>query len=434
MNGFLNRFVELVQSYGIIGLISLSFAESSFFPIPPDVLLLPMAFMNRSLAILYALLTTLSSTLGGIFGHFLGRKFGKPLLKKLFKEDKIEKVENYFNKYGGWAVGIAGFTPIPYKIFTISAGAFGVRLSIFTVSSLIGRGARFFLEGLIIFFFGDTAKFYLTNYFEIITISLTLFIALIYYIVRKVSKGKNPLYMVIVKRIKRIMDAVSRLHKRYKKYDEAAFILYTSISISFIMLFSFLELSDDYFERGSWAFDIKIMDMVLRNRNQILNKFFIAITSIGNFNCMFILTIAVMIILAYKNRKKLSLYFAINTTGVWIFNELLKIIFKRTRPTGLNIIKVRGYSFPSGHAMIFLCWSIILIYILYIIKLKKEKFYLYSIVLIIISFAVGISRIYLGVHYPSDVVAGWISGMLWASSSIAIHRMLMYKGEFKYKK
>lgn len=434
MNAFLNRFVELVQSYGIIGLISLSFAESSFFPIPPDVLLLPMAFMNRSLAILYALLTTISSTLGGIFGHFLGRKFGKPLLKKLFKEDKIEKVEDYFKKYGGWAVGIAGFTPIPYKIFTISAGAFGVRLSIFTISSLIGRGGRFFLEGLIIFFFGDTAKYYLTNYFEIITISLTLIIALIYYVMKKISKNKNSSYMFIVKSIKRITDGISRLHDRYKKYDEAAFILYTSISMSLIMLFSFLELSEDYFERGSYAFDIRIMKMVFKWRSQILNRFFIAMTSLGNFNCMFILTIAVMIILFYKNRKKLSLYFAINTTGVWLFNELLKKIFKRTRPSGLNIIKVSGYSFPSGHAMIFLCWSIMLIYILYIIKLRKEKFYLFSTILLLIAFAVGFSRIYLGVHYPSDVIAGWIAGILWASSSIAIHRMLMYKGEFKYKK
>lgn len=427
MSEFLNRFIQLVQSYGIIGLISLSFAESSFFPIPPDVLLLPMAFMNRSLAILYALITTLSSTLGGIFGHFLGRKFGKPLLKKLFKEDKIEKVENYFKKYGGWAVGVAGFTPIPYKIFTISAGAFGVRLSIFTVASLIGRGGRFFLEGLIIFFFGDTAKYYLTNYFEIITILLTLVIAMIYYIMKKMSKSKNASYMIIVKRIKKLTDSISGLHNRYKKYDEAAFILYTSISISFIMLLSFLELAEDYFERGSWAFDIKIMNIILKWRNQILNKFFIVITSLGNFNSMFILTIAIMIILVYKKRKKLSLYFAISTLGIWQLNELLKNIFKRTRPEAFNVIKVTGYSFPSGHAMIFLSWSIMLIYILYIIKLKKEKFYLYSTLLILTSFAVGISRIYLGVHYPSDVIAGWIVGLLWASSSIAIHRIFIFK-------
>ncbi|QCX32388.1 phosphatase PAP2 family protein [Caloramator sp. E03] len=431
MNEFLNRFVELVQSYGIIGLISLAFAESTFFPIPPDVLLLPMAFMNRSLAIIYALLTTISSTFGGIFGHYLGRKFGKPLLKKLFKDDKIKKVESYFKKYGGWAVGIAGFTPIPYKIFTISAGAFGVKLSIFTLSSLIGRGARFFLEGFIIFFYGDTAKYYMTNYFELITFTLTLLIILIYYAVKKINVNTNLINNRIINKIKMFTNRLSTFHKKYKKYDEAAFILYSSISISFIALFAFLELGEDYFERGSWNFDIKLLNIAIQNRSESLNKIFIAITALGNFYNMIILTIIVVLLLIYFNKKKLSLYFAINTIGVWLFNEFLKQIFKRKRPIGNWLVKASGYSFPSGHAMIFLCWSIVLIYILFALKLKKSKFYVFSLILIITAFFLGFSRIYLGVHYPSDVIAGWTAGILFASSSIAIHRILIYKGEVK---
>ena len=100
MSDFLANFIEFVRAYGVVGLAAVSFAESSFFPIPPDVLLIPMAFMNRRLALLYALVTTISSVFGGIFGHIIGRKLGKPILRRFFKEETINKVEDYFKKYG----------------------------------------------------------------------------------------------------------------------------------------------------------------------------------------------------------------------------------------------------------------------------------------------------------------------------------------------
>ena len=120
MSDFLANFIEFVRAYGVVGLAAVSFAESSFFPIPPDVLLIPMAFMNRRLALLYALVTTVSSVFGGIFGHIIGYKLGKPILMRFFKEETTNKVEEYFKKYGGWYIAVAGFTPIPYKAFTIS--------------------------------------------------------------------------------------------------------------------------------------------------------------------------------------------------------------------------------------------------------------------------------------------------------------------------
>lgn len=243
VNDILTNFIQVLQAYGVIGLITLSFAESSFFPIPPDVLLIPMALSNRKLAIVYALVTTVASVLGGIFGYMLGRKFGKPLLKRLFNEDKINKVQYYFKKYGGGSVAIAGLTPIPYKIFTISAGVFNLRLSIFIISSVFGRGIRFFAEGLFIFLLGDVAKSYLDNYFEIITIGITIFLIIAYYIWKMLKgagivQGTGIIAYFKGKNYYKVYDFLLK----YKKYDEVGIYIVASFCLFLLLLFIFLEL------------------------------------------------------------------------------------------------------------------------------------------------------------------------------------------------
>ena len=126
-------------------LFFLAFAESSFFPIPPDVLLIAVCFAKPSSSLWFAFVTSVGSILGGAFGYFIGIKGGRPLLVKLFKEDKITVVDRYFEKWGIWAVLIAGFTPIPYKIFTIASGAFRMNFKKFILASAISRSARFFI-------------------------------------------------------------------------------------------------------------------------------------------------------------------------------------------------------------------------------------------------------------------------------------------------
>jgi len=239
---FIINFIQLLQAYGVIGLITLSFAESSFFPIPPDILLIPIVFANRKLAIIYALVTTAASVLGGIFGHMIGRKFGKPLLIRFFKEDKIIKVQNYFEKYGGWAVAIAGLTLIPYKIFTISAGVFNVRLSIFILCSIIGRGIRFFSEGLFIFLLGDAAKYYLENYFEIITIGITILCAMLYYVWKKLKDTGIVKGTGIIAYLKSKYYKIYEFMLKYKKYDLIGIYIVASACLFLLFLFIYLEL------------------------------------------------------------------------------------------------------------------------------------------------------------------------------------------------
>ncbi|MDG6778008.1 DedA family protein [Thiomicrorhabdus sp. zzn3] len=126
----------------------ISFAESSFFPIPPDVMLMPMALAKPQQAFRYAWITTLFSLLGGLLGYAIGYWLLDviwPLIESLNYVDKFRQVEDFFAKYGVWIVFAAGFSPIPYKLFTISAGATGMALLPFIVASFVGRGARFFL-------------------------------------------------------------------------------------------------------------------------------------------------------------------------------------------------------------------------------------------------------------------------------------------------
>lgn len=136
-------------------LAALSFAESSFFPIPPDVMLIPMSIERPERAWRFALLTTLSSVLGGIAGYLLGWlafEAIEPALHYLGYWDKYLMVRDWFGRWGLWVVFVAGFSPIPYKLFTLSAGALSMMFLPFVLVSLIGRGARFFLVAFLVRF------------------------------------------------------------------------------------------------------------------------------------------------------------------------------------------------------------------------------------------------------------------------------------------
>lgn len=158
------------KPYGSLGLFTLAFTEASFFPIPPDLLLITLSLADPSLALWFALITTIGSTLGGVFGYLIGYIGEHAILEKFFSPKKIEKVHNLFNKYEAWAIFIAGFTPIPYKVFTIAAGVFYVNLKKFIIASFFSRGLRFFLEAVLIIVYGDFILDFLTKYFDILSI------------------------------------------------------------------------------------------------------------------------------------------------------------------------------------------------------------------------------------------------------------------------
>lgn len=150
-------------------LAAMSFAESSFFPIPPDVMLAPMCLAQRRLAWRFALVTTVTSLLGGLAGYGIGFflfESIEPWLRESHYWDAYLTGRQWFDEWGIWAVFIAGFSPIPYKIFTIAAGAAALALPGFVVASLIGRGARFFLVAGLIVAGGERVAEVLPRYVE----------------------------------------------------------------------------------------------------------------------------------------------------------------------------------------------------------------------------------------------------------------------------
>ncbi|HZY64580.1 MAG TPA: YqaA family protein [Rubrobacteraceae bacterium] len=164
--------------YASLALFILAFWESSFFPLPPDPLLTAMAVAEPRNALLFALICTTASVLGAALGYFIGKKGGRPVIYRLFKEPKVRAAEKLYQRYDVWAVGAAAFTPIPYKVFTITAGIATLRFWPFIFVSIAGRGARFFLLGLAVYFFGPAIQTAIDQYFELLTISFLVLLVL----------------------------------------------------------------------------------------------------------------------------------------------------------------------------------------------------------------------------------------------------------------
>ncbi|MBQ27831.1 MAG: cytochrome B [Nitrospiraceae bacterium] len=163
--------------YAVWALFFIAVAESSFFPIPPDILLIALVLNDPDRGMYLATVTTAGSVIGGGIGYFIGFWGGRPILKRFVAENIIGRVQRQFDRYGGWAVGIAGFTPIPYKIFTIASGAFALKLSVFVVMSLAGRGGRFFAVAGSIKLFGAQMVELIERYFNIGSLVLIVVIA-----------------------------------------------------------------------------------------------------------------------------------------------------------------------------------------------------------------------------------------------------------------
>ena len=162
------------SDWSSILLFLLAFSESIFFPIPPDPLLMAIGIAKPDSAIWLAGLVTVGSVAGAFVGHTLGRKLGRPVLNRFVSDRKLGQAESLFDKFGVWAIIIAAFTPIPYKVFAILAGVMKLPVRPFLIASLIGRGARFFLIGVLIFVFGESIQTFFDDYFMWITIAVGL--------------------------------------------------------------------------------------------------------------------------------------------------------------------------------------------------------------------------------------------------------------------
>lgn len=163
-----------------VALGTVSFVESSFFPIPPDILLIPMVVAKRSLWWVYAALCTLTSVLGAYLGYFIGAvlftTIGQQVLGFYGAEHSFERFVGWYDQWGGWGIFLGAITPFPYKVLTIFSGTVGFDLLQFTLVSIVGRGLRFFIVSGLLYWFGEPIRIFIEKRLGLM---LTLFTILL---------------------------------------------------------------------------------------------------------------------------------------------------------------------------------------------------------------------------------------------------------------
>ncbi|MFI3315070.1 MAG: VTT domain-containing protein [Rikenellaceae bacterium] len=175
------------SKWGAYALFFLAFAESSFFPIPPDVLLIALCLGLTTRSFRYALIATAGSVAGAAAGYAIGHyawiasdggmtQFANFFFNNVpgFTMQVYEEICNWYAKYDFWVVFTAGFTPIPYKVITITSGVFDINFMIFIIASIVSRGARFFIIGTLIWKFGAPIKVFIDKYFNILALAFTV--------------------------------------------------------------------------------------------------------------------------------------------------------------------------------------------------------------------------------------------------------------------
>ena len=175
-------------SYALPVLFIISFVESSFFPIPPDILLIAMVVASPVGWFRFACVCSVGSVLGGMFGYLIGYQFmdliGNHIVAFYHFQEKWDKIGLLYDKYNAWAVAMAGFTPLPYKVFTLSAGAFKINFPTFVLASALSRSARFFLVAALMYKFGPPFKILIEKYFNIFTIVFMILLVLGFFILK----------------------------------------------------------------------------------------------------------------------------------------------------------------------------------------------------------------------------------------------------------
>ncbi len=174
--------------YGTWALFVIALCESSFFPVPPDVLLIALSIALPRKSLRYALVCSVGSLLGGCFGYLIGLQLmasvGDPIVRFYGLAEKYEYIQMLYAQYDAWAVGIAGFTPIPYKVFTITAGAFRINFIVFLIASAVSRSARFFLVGGLIYVLGPRIQSFIERYFNVLAIAFVISLILGFVVIK----------------------------------------------------------------------------------------------------------------------------------------------------------------------------------------------------------------------------------------------------------
>ncbi len=427
MANWITSTAHLFMQYGMAGLFVLSFVEASFFPIPPYLLSIPMTLANPQMGLIYALVGVAGSVLGGFLGYAIGFRLDRPLLLRIMKPEILDKVENSFSKYGAWAIAAGGLTPIPFKFFTIAAGVFRIRLVSFIPASTIARSIRFIGEAVLLMLYGRKALHFLEHslgWVHLAILSIGMLVLVLSWRTCLIQKKVLPW----------LQKVAHSWAARFAYLWQSVFIIgkfsWYLISGATLTVFGFLffaKFASELLEKELTGFDQITGQGIILFRSSWLTPIMRLITSLGSTDWVIAVIIGMTLLGAYYHYRLEILGLHICVVGALTFSQTLKFSFHRARPGLPWLAPASGYSFPSGHALISLAlYGFIAYLILRNLKWPRGRILLAGGILFI-PLLIGISRVYLGVHYPSDVVGGWAVALGWMGTCIAGTEFLYFK-------
>ncbi|MCR4431262.1 MAG: VTT domain-containing protein [Tepidanaerobacteraceae bacterium] len=420
---FLAGMKDFFLQNGPIGLFVLAFAEASFFPIPPDIVLIPLAAAHPAGGLYYAGITSAASTLGGLFGYFIGIRAGRPLLSRFARKNNIQKIEDMFARYGGWAVGVAGFTPVPYKVFTIASGVFQMNIATFFIAALVSRSARFFLEGIIVMAMGENAATYLNKLLGPGSFLMIAAVLILYFAAKKsrISVRVSP------DRVPGYGFARKTAEKYIAKYGEFGIYIIGGIITACIFGMMFAKLASEMLERELGWLDWGVIGFFKSIKNPAADAIMNAINFIQHPAALLMLLAAGIALVWFicKNLRMPVLAF-ISFAGSLVVQWGMKSMFQRPRlspPT--HLADYSAYGFPSGTALLFTAFVGFVAFA--VTRKAKRRCKMAAAIFWLISTAIiGACRIYLGISYPTDILAGFLVGVVWMASCIVIGEIMEY--------
>ncbi len=419
MTALIEWALDVFGRFGAAGLFVVAFAESSFFPVPPDVMLLPMCIAHPQAAAWYSVIATASSVLGAAFGYLVGARGGRPLLLRFTDEQGLRTVQRLFDKYGGWAVGVAAFTPIPYKVFTIASGIFRVRLTPFFTASIIGRGGRFFLEAVLAVRYGEAFREIVGPRFETITLLVGLAaaaIAIALGTARRragtvVGTGADRRFAKV-----RLPEPVARF-SRHRRNILAEWFIYLLAGLIFLLIL--LEEVAELVASGAvpiiHSVDAQIALAVQSTRHPVLTGALTGMAFLTSYPAVFAgLGLAVFLFMSHLGgfrhiRTAALVSCVLGSAGLAILTRLTQSIPGPATVAGLPQLLTK--SAGAGGLLVSACF-----YGMLSVILKRHTTagaLLGSVTATILVVASAFAWIYLGLAWPSEAAAELIAAGMW---------------------
>lgn len=431
MNKLVDWAVTIFGQYGPLGLFIVAFAESSFFPVPPDVVLIPLCMARPRASMLYAAVTTAASVLGAVFAYLVGSRGGRPLLLRFTDRASLNRIERLFDQFGGWALGIAAFTPVPFKVFTIASGIFQVRLVPFLVASTIGRGARFFLEAALVMRHGEHVREIIGTQFELITLIVGIAVAIAAIAWNAASRRRKPATEATASasgeakrrqwRI-RLPKAVHDLAPSRKRFW-AEWGIYAIAGFVFLLIFfeELVELAQPGRAPFLRQVDIAVMTWVRAVRNPFLTAIFTFAATLGSYPFIFASLALAIAFNLFRRRRARAATLAICAIGGVGLSALTRWAYNLPGPEfALAVPEILSKSFTAQAIPVALPFYGMAAYI--VVGLTHSPLRRWatggavSTVIALICF----SGVYMGFQWPSEAAAGTIAGVMWLSICIKL--------------